>query len=143
MDTIEKETLQNPRIGGIALSNKIISLLGISLSYTTINMIRHQLHFSFKIPRRRSFLTPIHIQNRITFCNSELQGQIDWQNCVIFSDESRFCIHDDSRRVWMKRGVYNEGTFINEKKYNQGIMVWGAIGKGWRSPLVLVKGKFN
>lgn len=143
IQTIETETLENPRIGGIKLSNKIAQMLGISLSYTTINMIRNQLHFQFKTPRRRSFLTPIHIQNRLTFCNGQLNGQIDWSNSVIFSDESRFCIHDDSRRVWIKRGVYNEGTFVNEQKYNQGIMVWGAIGKGWRSPLVLVKGKLN
>mgnify|MGYP001079518019 CR=1 FL=1 len=30
-----------------------------------------------------------------------------------------------------------------KKKYNVGIMVWGAIGKNWRSPLILVHGKLN
>ena len=120
VQTIETETLQNPRIGGIALSNKIATSLGVSLSYTTINKIRNEIHFSFKIQRRRSFLTETHIQNRIVFCNGQLQGQIDWQNCVVLSDESRFCLHDDSRRVWVKRGVYNDGAFINEKNITKG-----------------------
>ena len=34
-------------------------------------------------------------------------------------------------------GLYNKVTFANEKKYDQGIMVWG------RSPLVLAKGRLN
>ena len=62
---------------------------------------------------------------------------------VVFSDESRFCMRDDSRRIWEKRGIYTDNSFVNEKKYNIGLMVCGAIGKGWRSPLVLVKWSKN
>ena len=83
------------------------------------------------------------IQNRISFCQNQLEGEIDWSEMVVFSDESRFCLRDDSRKVWVKRGYYNEKTFCNENKYDRGIMVWGAIGKGWRSHLILVKGRLN
>ena len=135
-EIVESETIRDPTIGGVALSHIIIDSLGVSLSKTTINQIRAQLKFHYSSPRRRQFLTESHIEKRINFCNGQLNGQIDWQNCVIFTDESRFCLHDDSRRIWIKRGIYNDQTFVNEKKYNIGIMVWGAIGKNWRSPLI-------
>lgn len=40
-------------------------------------------------------------------------------------------------------GIYNDQTFVNEKKYETEIMVWGAIVIGWRSPLILVKDRLN
>lgn len=143
IQTVQDETLRDPKIGGISLSHIILNTLGISISSTTVNLIRNQLKFRFQSPRRRPFLTEGHIANRITFCQDQLQNDINWEDGVIFTDESRFCLRDDSRRIWVKRGIYNEKTFTNEKKYNQGIMVWGAIGKNWRSPLILVKGKLN
>ena len=140
---VENETLNDPRIGGTALSHIITHSLGITLSATTINLIRNNLKFSFTNPRRRPFMTEKNIENRLIFCNSELNGTIDWEEGVVFSDESRFCVRDDSRRIWIKKGIYNDNTFVSEKKYNRGIMVWGAIGYGWRSPLVLIKGTLN
>ena len=140
---INIETIEDPRIGGVKLSEKIALSLGVTLSSTTINQIRNLLKFSYTHPRRRQFLNEKQIQNRISFCQNQLEGEIDWSEMVVFSDESRFCLRDDSRKVWVKRGYYNEKTFCNEKKYDRGIMVWGAIGKGWRSHLILVKGRLN
>lgn len=143
IQTVQDETLRDPRIGGTSLSHIILNTLGISISSTTVNFIRNQLKFHFQSPRRRPFLTEGHIANRISFCQDQLKNEINWEDGVIFTDESRFCLRDDSRRIWLKRGIYNEKSFTNEKKYNQGIMVWGAIGKNWRSPLIMVKGKLN
>lgn len=140
---INTETIDDPRIGGVKLSEKIAISLGVRLSSTTINQIRNSLKFSYIHPRRRQFLNEKQIQNRISFCQNQLEGEIDWSEMVVFSDESRFCLRDDSRRVWVKRGYYNEKTFCNENKYDHGVMVWGAIGKGWRSHLILVKGRLN
>lgn len=143
IEMIESETLKDPRVGGRNLSNIILTSLHIELSHTTINQIRNNLHFRFTHPRRRPFMTEKHISYRMEFSQAQIAGQIDWGEMVVFSDESRFCMRDDSRRIWVKRGVYADNTFVNEKKYDIGLMVWGAIGKGWRSPLVLVKGKLN
>ncbi len=85
-------------------------------------------------------MTEKNIEDRKSFCETQLNGTINWEENVIFSDESRFCQRDDSRRVWVKRGVYNLSTFTNEKKYEKGIMVWGSIGKNWISPLIRVDG---
>lgn len=143
INTIEYQTIHDPTIGGNSLSSLIASNLGIDISSTTVNLIRNQLKFRYTHPRRRPFMTQQHIQARLSFCDDQLQNGINWESGVIFSDESRFCLRDDSRRIWIKREIYNDSTFVNEKKYDTGIMVWGAIGVGWRSPLVLIKGRLN
>lgn len=74
------------------------------------------MKFSYTHPRRRPFLTQKHIDNRISFCENQINGQIDWESMVVYSDESRFCLRDDSHRIWVKRGVYNQASFINQKK---------------------------
>ena len=89
------------------------------------------MKFHYTHPRRRPFITQQHIKARLNFCDDQLQNKINWENGVVFSDESRFCLRDDSIRIWIKRGVYTDSTFVNEKKY------------GWRSPLVFVKGRLN
>ena len=143
INTIEYQTIHDPTIGGSSLSSLIASNLGIDISSKTVNLIRNQLKFRYTHPRRRLFMIQQHIQARLSFCDDQLQNEINWESGVIFSDESRFCLRDDSRRIWIKRGIYNDSTFVNEKKYDTGIMVWGAIGVGWRSPLVLIKGRLN
>ena len=113
------------------------------MSYTTINIIRNELKFKFQNPRREPFLTETHKDKRINFAINQLNSEIDWGKDVIISDESRFCLHSDSKRVWVKRALYNRGTFKQCQQFSKGIMVWGAIGLGWKSPLVVIKGTLN
>ena len=63
-------------------------------------------------------MTEQHVQNQINFRNEQLQNEINWESGVVFSDESRFCLRNDSRRILIKLGVllFNESTFVNEKK---------------------------
>lgn len=56
-------------------------------------------------------MTEKHIQNRIEFCKKQIQNSIIWENS--FSDESRFCMRDDSHRIWIRRGIYK--TYIYSK----------------------------
>ena len=55
---------------------------------------------------------------------------------VIFSDESRFQIGPDNQWRRIKRGLWNPTCFASRTKFPQSIMVWGAIGRGFRSKLV-------
>jgi hypothetical protein len=134
----EANTLREPMIGGQRLSQHIPDLLGLQISPSTVNSIRHALHFKFQSPRTRQLLSPLQKEKRIAFAKKQLIGDIDWCNSVIISDESRFALHDDSRRVWLKRGIHIEGTFKSYEKFSKSIMVWAAIGKGWRSPLIII-----
>ncbi|UYV82264.1 Transposase [Cordylochernes scorpioides] len=60
------------------------------------------------------------------------------------SDESRFCLSSDSRRVrvWRRRGERSNPAAIVERPTvrQRGIMVWGAIAYDSRSPLLRIQG---
>lgn len=140
---IAKQTFENPEMSGDSVADKIKEVFGIGISGSSVNKTRNKLHFRYSQKRTKQYLTDTQIHNRINFCTEQLAGKINWSTDVIFSDESRFCATNDSHRVWVKNGVYNEGTFKSVKKYEAGIMVWGAIGLNWRSPLILVSGHLN
>ncbi|UYV75964.1 hypothetical protein LAZ67_13001947 [Cordylochernes scorpioides] len=67
----------------------------------------------------------------------------EWHR-VVFSDESRFCLSSDSRRVrvWRRRGERSNPAAIVERLTvrQRGIMVWGAIAYDSRSPLLRIQG---
>ncbi|UYV66188.1 hypothetical protein LAZ67_4000655 [Cordylochernes scorpioides] len=67
----------------------------------------------------------------------------EWHR-VVFSDESRFCLSSDSRRVrvWRRCGERSNPAAIVERPTvrQRGIMVWGAIAYDSRSPLLRIQG---
>ncbi|UYV84313.1 hypothetical protein LAZ67_X001823 [Cordylochernes scorpioides] len=67
----------------------------------------------------------------------------EWHR-VVFSDESRFCLFSDSRRVrvWRRRGERSNPAAIVERPTvrQRGIMVWGEIAYDSRSPLLRIQG---
>jgi hypothetical protein len=67
----------------------------------------------------------------------------DWQN-VIFSDESRFCLYANDRRMLVYRRPgerYLQCNFVPNVDYGGGsVMVWGAISVQVRTELVSLRG---
>ncbi|KFM64315.1 Transposable element Tc1 transposase, partial [Stegodyphus mimosarum] len=61
---------------------------------------------------------------------------------VVFSDESRFCLSSDSRRIRRRhRDRSNTAVIVERPTARQrGIMVWSAIAYNSRSPLVRIQG---
>ncbi|CAH2007245.1 unnamed protein product [Acanthoscelides obtectus] len=57
----------------------------------------------------------------------------EW-NSIVFSDESRFCL-----------GMHDGDVFFVERHVHHtvGVMVWGAIAYGSRSPLIFIRGNMN
>ncbi|CAH1996830.1 unnamed protein product [Acanthoscelides obtectus] len=68
-------------------------------------------------------------------------------NSIVFSDESRLCLgmHDGRARVRRRRGERRNPQFFVERHVHHtvGVMVWGAIGYGSRSPLIFIRGNMN
>jgi hypothetical protein len=61
------------------------------------------------------------------------------QNSIIlFSDESRFCMGPDVGWVRVKRGNWNMSGTVETAKYPMGAMVWGCIGPGFKSELIVM-----
>lgn len=115
----------------------------IDLSIGSINMAIHQMRFLYKPPKVKQLLTEVQKQRRLTFAYSMLlssgRQEIDLKK-IIFSDESRFCKGPDNRYLWRKYGESSDDLFQVKEKFPDSIMVFGAIGFGYKSPLVIVSG---
>ena len=66
---------------------------------------------------------------------------IDWR-CVIFLDESRFCLNraDGRIRIYRQTGErYNSNCVLEHDRFGgRSVMVWGAINENFRSDLIIV-----
>ncbi|UYV64945.1 Transposase [Cordylochernes scorpioides] len=94
-------------------------------------------------PLRRLPLTPPNRRQRLEWCRARSMWMTEWHR-VVFSDESRFCLSSDRRRVrvWRRRGERSNPAAIVERRpvRQRGIMVWGAITYDSRSPLLRIQG---
>ncbi|UYV63957.1 SPINT2 [Cordylochernes scorpioides] len=94
-------------------------------------------------PLRRLPLTPPNRRQRLEWCRARSTWMTEWHR-VVFSDESRFCLSSDSRRVrvWRRRGERSNPAAIVERPTGRqrGIMVWRAIAYDSRSPLLRIQG---
>lgn len=88
--------------------------------------LTYEFHLAFQCKHlhRFQFMIPKHITDRLSFSNEQLNGPVEWQEYVVFSDESRFCLNRLSSRILIKKGLYNEKSFCKEKAYDM-----GTIGK--------------
>jgi hypothetical protein len=140
---IEPNTIDNPRMSSRTLASTIAKITCISLSHSAVSKIRNLLKFRYQKPHIRQQLTPLQIITRISFCESGMVNEIDWGSEVVISDESRFGLYSDNQRLWIRRGVYSENTFISHPKYELSLMVWSAIGYNYKSPLIFIEGNIN
>ena len=76
------------------------------------------------------------------FCASVL-GEFNAETPIIFSDESKFQLNANHQWVWTRRGEYNEHCFVDRTKFPSSIMVFGAIGIGYKSNLIIVDGTID
>ena len=69
-------------------------------------------------------------------------GHGEWSS-VLFSDESRFSLQSDNRRIliWRERGTRNYPAHVREvSQYGGGgLMVWAGISVGRRTPLHIIR----
>ncbi|UYV61469.1 hypothetical protein LAZ67_1004962, partial [Cordylochernes scorpioides] len=82
-------------------------------------------------------------RQRLEWCRARSTWMTEWHR-VVFSDESRFCLSSDSRRVrvWRRRGERSNPAAIVERPTvrQRGITVWGAIAYDSSSPLLRIQG---
>ncbi|UYV61263.1 SMARCAL1 [Cordylochernes scorpioides] len=126
-----------------AILQHVQDTLDHSISTRTISrrLVANGLHSCR--PLRRLPLTPPNRRQRLEWCRARSTWMTEWHR-VVFSDESRFCLSSDSRRVrvWRRRGERSNPAAIVERPTVRqcGIMVWGAIAYDSRSPLLRIQG---
>jgi hypothetical protein len=119
---VHSATTEDPYLGSQRLVQLIAQATEMSISAQTVNTIRKCLHFRYARARQYPLITQLQQAKRVKFYHECLIGDIDWRHDVIISDESRFRLSDDSRSMWIQRGVYAERTFHPMPKHNSSIM---------------------
>jgi transposase len=115
----------------------------IKLHRNSVNRIRSRAKFFFKPPKICQLITPDQKQMRIQFAHDYLTDKLP-KGPFVFSDESRFCRGDDKRWRWRSRSNYRKTIFLEKEKYSRiSVMVWGAIGIGFKSRLCIFPSTVN
>ncbi|UYV66849.1 K02A2.6-like [Cordylochernes scorpioides] len=140
---ILRQAVAAPKATCTAILQHVQDTLDHSISTRTISrrLVANGLHSCR--PLRRLPLTPPNRRQRLEWCRARSTWMTEWHR-VVFSDESRFCLSSDSRRVrvWRRRGERSNPAAIVERPTvrKRGIMVWGAIAYDSRSPLLRIQG---
>ncbi|UYV73793.1 K02A2.6-like [Cordylochernes scorpioides] len=140
---ILRQAVAAPQATCTAILQHVQDTLDHSISTRTISrrLVANGLHSCR--PLRRLPLTPPNRRQRLEWCRARSTWMTEWHR-VVFSDESRFCLSSDSRRVrvWRRRGERSNPAAIVERPTvrRRGIMVWGAIAYDSRSPLLRIQG---
>ncbi|UYV65848.1 CLCN3 [Cordylochernes scorpioides] len=140
---ILRQAVAAPQATCTAILQHVQDTLDHSISTRTISrrLVANGLHSCR--PLRRLPLTPPNRRQRLEWCRARSTWMTEWHR-VVFSDESRFCLSSDSRRVrvWRRRGERsNPAAIVGRPTVRQrGIMVWGAIAYDSKSPLLRIQG---
>ncbi|UYV74086.1 hypothetical protein LAZ67_11002066 [Cordylochernes scorpioides] len=140
---ILRQAVAAPQATCTAILQHVQDTLDHSISTRTISrrLVANGLHSCR--PLRRLPLTPPNRRQRLEWGRARSTWMTEWHR-VVFSDESRFCLSSDSRRVrvWRRRGERSNPAAIVERPTvrQRGIMVWGAIAYDSRSPLLRIQG---
>ncbi|KAL1493686.1 hypothetical protein ABEB36_009381 [Hypothenemus hampei] len=136
-----------PTVTAPELQRQLQQAHGIALSSRTVINRLHEANLRSRRPLR---VQPLRRGNRgarlIWAQEHVLWNNFQWAS-VLFTDESRFGIHPDSRRVriWRQPGNENRLQHVQEVHSFRGgtIMVWGGISFGGRTDLVLIENFLN
>jgi transposase len=141
---------QNRLDSARTLRNNLQNATGVHVSVQTV---RNRLHADALNARRLAVtprLTPTHClcQARLAFSRAHGDWNIEAWLCVLFSDESRFCVstNDRRQRVWRTCGQRFAECAIVEHDHFGGpsVMVWAGISIGGRTDLhVFQQGGIN
>ncbi|UYV77104.1 hypothetical protein LAZ67_14003317, partial [Cordylochernes scorpioides] len=128
----------------IQLSNELSSATGTRISRQTVYQ---RLHEGALYARRLMvciLLTSAHRRARLNCCLEHHAWTHDQLANVLFSDESRFSLNTDSRRVfiWREPGTRYHPSNIREIDSFRGgsLLVWAGISSSRRTPLHIFSG---
>ncbi|GFU55137.1 transposable element Tcb2 transposase [Trichonephila clavipes] len=134
---------RNHRATVTRLISRVTASIGKAISAATV---RRRLHMNGLYARVPRVCVPLSVQSRgarLKWCREHGNWTVsDWGN-VMFTDESRFALEPDDKRIriWRKQGTRNQPQNITEHHAFRGgsIMVWAGISLGYRTDLHIFK----
>lgn len=144
---IRLNALRDRSVTAGQIVNQLNQTHNIVVSDQTVRNRLHEFNLHSRRPLRVPPLTRGNRALRLEWAHEHLQwGHQEWST-ILFTDESRFGLHPDSRRlrVWRQPGNLERLRAYQEVYSYQGgtVMVWGGIQMGRRTDLVLLDGFVN
>ena len=132
---IMTKTMANRRISCSQISKQYSQEFS-PVSKSSIQRYRHELKMNYRPPKLRPNLSIKQKDERYKFSQNFLKNDIDYSQFV-FSDESKISFTSDNRYIWYIPGETDDSCYQDCDKVSPWIMVWGAIGYNYKSPLII------
>jgi transposase len=137
---------RNPFMSAPLLQRELQNATGTRISDQTVRNRLKEVGLLNRRSVRRPKLTVANKIARITWVNQRIQEHFQWEQ-GLYTDESRFCVFSDSRRirVWRTRGDrYRPEYTKNLVSFEGGgVMVWTGITFNGRTNLHLFDNNVN
>ncbi|GFT93628.1 transposable element Tcb2 transposase [Trichonephila clavipes] len=122
----------------------LLSVIGTTVSTQTVRNRLHGVGLYARRPMVCVRLTSRHRRDRREWATEHVNWRRnEWSN-VLFSDESRFSVHPDNRRIfiWRDRGSRNNPAFVHESvRFGGGaVLVYDGISIDERTDLYIIRG---
>ncbi|GFV67222.1 transposable element Tcb2 transposase [Trichonephila clavipes] len=125
------------------LQQHLRSATGITVSTQTVRNWLHGVGLYARRPMVCVRLTSRHRRDRREWATEHVNWRRnEWSN-VLFSDESRFSVYSDNRRIsiWRNNGSRNNPAFVHESvRFDSGgVLVYGGISIDGRTDLYIIR----
>ncbi|GFW79003.1 transposable element Tcb2 transposase [Trichonephila clavipes] len=134
---------RNRRVTSTRVTSMVTASIGKAISAATVHRRLHMNGLYVPVLRVR---VPLSVQSRgarLKWCREHGNWTVSDRGNVMFTDESRFALEPDDRRIrmWHKQGTRNQPQNITEHHAfrNGSIMVWAGISLGYRTDLHIFK----
>ena len=97
------------------------------------------MNFKSVFTRKQEKLTYVQKAYRMKFCR-RVQKWDGYLLPWVFTDETMLVLNPEKQKIRVIRGVDVDAKFCDVRGYPQKVMVWGAIGHNFKSPLVRISG---
>jgi transposase len=117
------------------------------LSLRTLNKKIKSIGFYSRYAARKPLLSKKNIVARLKWARAHRTWTAEDFSTVVFTDESRFCLVNDDRRVrvWRQKGTRHDAKNVvgTLQGGGGGVMVWGAMSAFGVGPLVVIEGSMD
>ncbi|GFU16348.1 transposable element Tcb2 transposase [Trichonephila clavipes] len=130
-------------INATLLQQHLRSATGTTISTQTVRNRLHCVGLYARRPMVCVKLTSRHCRDRREWATEHVNWRRNEGSNVLFSDESRFFVHPDIRRIfiWRDRGSRNNPAFVQESVGfdGGGVLVYGGISIDGRTDLCIIR----
>lgn len=141
---LKLKSLQNRRLTAVDLAHQLQEVREVEVSRWTVRRRLAEGDLTAHRPANGPKLTPAHRQARLRFAQEHVHWTVDQWRRVLFSDESRLCLHsnDGRGRVYRRPNERFAQCCITEcVAYGGGsCMFWGGISLEAKTELVFITG---